>query len=122
MATKTNGIGYQKFRGNPETKLFYLLDNFIGGINTEFTDDSSSPADFEHIINFDMDKLGTLHKRQGFGELTALSDLFNLVDQAHIPVVKNRTESNPNPEEENDNIVYMNLLQNDNNCFRNLAG
>lgn len=122
MATKTNGIGYQKFRGNPETKLFYLLDNFIGGINTEFTDDSSSPADFEHIINFDMDKLGTLHKRQGFGELNALSDLFNLVDQAHIPVVKNRTESNPNPEEENDNIVYMNLLQNDNNCFRNLAG
>lgn len=113
---------YQKFRGNPEVKLFYLLNNFIGGINTEFTDDKSSVADLETIINFDADKLGTLHKRQGFGELTALSDMFNKLDQSLIPVVKNRTEGNLNPEEDNDNIVYMNLLRNDNNCFRNLAG
>lgn len=46
---------YQKFKGDPETKLFYLLDNFMGGINTEFSDDSSNDTDFESIINFDMD-------------------------------------------------------------------
>ena len=120
--TKSNGIGYQKFRGNPENKLFYLIDNFIGGINTEFTDDSSSPADFRRIINFDMDRIGALHKRQGFGELMALSDIFNKLGQNLIPTIKNRTELNPNPEEDNDNVVYMKLLQNDNNCFRNLAG
>lgn len=113
---------YQKFRGNPEQKLFYLINNFIGGINTEFTDDKSSVADLEGIINFDMDKLGTLHKRLGFGELDALSDIFNRLDQNLIPVVKNRTEDNLNPEEDNDNIVYMGLIRNDNNCFRNLAG
>ena len=117
-----NKSGYQKFRGNPEVKLLYVLDNFIGGINTEFTDDSSSVADFDNIINFDMDKLGTLHKRQGFGELTALSDIFNLLPQDLIPVVRNRTESNLNPESDNDNVVYMSLLKNDNNCFRNLSG
>lgn len=117
-----NKFGYQKFRGNPEVKLFYLINNFIGGINTEFTDDKSSVADLETIINFDADRLGTLHKRQGFGELTALSDIFNKLPNNLIPVVKNRTEDNLNPEEDNDNIVYMNLLQNDNNCFRNLAG
>ena len=117
-----NSKGYQTFRGNPENKLFYIIDNFMGGINTEFTDDRSSVADFEHLVNFDIDRLGTLHKRQGFGELTSLSDIFNLLGKSALPIVKNRTDDALNPEEDNDNIVYMKLLQNDNNCFRNLAG
>ena len=122
LVRMANKSGYQTFRGNPEKKLFYILDNFIGGINTEFTDDSSSVADFEQIINMDMDKLGALHKRQGFGELTALSDILNLLGSGKLPTVKNRVEGDVSPEEDNDNIVYMKLLQNDNNCFRNLAG
>ena len=52
---------YQKFRGDPEQKLFYLLSDFLGGINTEFSDDNSSDIDFESIINFDMDKLEVNH-------------------------------------------------------------
>lgn len=113
---------YQKFKGNPEQKLFYLLNNFIGGINTEFSDDSSSDVDFESIINFDMDKLGTLNKRGGFGELTAISEIFNKLDiDTELPNIKNRTEYTPNPENENDNVVYMKLLRNDNNCFRALS-
>lgn len=114
---------YQKFRGDPEKKLFYLLNNFMGGINTEFSDDNSSDTDFESIINFDMDKLGTLNKRGGFGELTAISEIFNKLDvDTELPNIKNRTERTPNPENENDNVVYMKLLQNDNNCFRALSG
>ena len=113
---------YQKFRGDPETKLFYLLDNFMGGINTEFSDDSSNDTDFESIINFDMDKLGTMNKRGGFGELTAISEIFNTLDSDNLPNIKNRTERTPNPENENDNVVYMKLLRNDNNCFRALSG
>ena len=108
---------YQRFRGDPETKLFYLLNNFMGGINTEFSDDSSNDTDFESIINFDMDKLGTLNKRGGFGELTAISEIFT-----ELPNIKNRTEVTPNPENENDNVIYMKLLRNDNNCFRALSG
>lgn len=114
---------YQKFRGDPEIKLFYLLNNFMGGINTEFSDDSSSDTDFESIINFDMDKLGTLNKRGGFGELTAISEIFNKLDvSTQLPNIKNRTDRTPNPENENDNVVYMKLLRNDNNCFRALSG
>ena len=113
---------YQKFRGNPEQKLFYLLNNFMGGINTEFSDDSSNDVDFESIINFDMDKLGTLNKRGGFGELTAISEIFNTLDPSQLPNIKNRTDRTPNPENENDNVVYMKLLRNDNNCFRALSG
>lgn len=113
---------YQKFKGDPETKLFYLLNNFMGGINTEFSDDSSSDTDFESIINFDMDKLGTLNKRGGFGELTAISEIFNTLNSDALPNIKNRTDRTPNPENENDNVVYMKLLRNDNNCFRALSG
>ena len=114
--------GFQKFKGDPETKLFYLLNNFMGGINTEFSDDSSSDTDFESIINFDMDKLGTLNKRGGFGELTAISEIFNTLNSDALPNIKNRTDRTPNPENENDNVVYMKLLRNDNNCFRALSG
>ena len=114
--------GFQKFKGDPETKLFYLLNNFMGGINTEFSDDSSNDTDFESIINFDMDKLGTMNKRGGFGELTAISEIFNTLDSDSLPNIKNRTDRTPNPENENDNVVYMKLLRNDNNCFRALSG
>lgn len=113
---------YQRFRGDPENKLFYLLNNFMGGINTEFSDDNSNDTDFESIINFDMDKLGTLNKRGGFGELTAISEIFNTLSAEDLPNIKNRTERTPNPENENDNVVYMKLLRNDNNCFRALSG
>lgn len=114
---------YQKFRGDPENKLFFLLNNFMGGINTEFSDDNSSDTDFESIINFDMDKLGTLTKRGGFGELEAISEIFNKLDvETELPNIKNRTETQPNPENNNDNVVYMKLLRNDNNCFRALSG
>ena len=110
---------YQKFRGNPENKLLYVVDDLIGGINTDFSDDSSPDNEFKSIINFTMDKRGSLYKRMGFGKLTALSQIFQ--KYASTPEVKNKTEDNPNPEEYNDNIVYAKLLRNDNNCFRNLA-
>ena len=110
---------YQKFRGNPENKLLYVVDDLIGGINTDFSDDSSPDNEFKSIINFTMDKRGSLYKRMGFGKLNAVSQIFQMYEET--PEVKNRTEDNPSPEDYNDNIVYVKLLVNDNNCFRNLS-
>ena len=87
---------YQKFRGDPEKKLFFLLENFLGGINTEFSDDNSGDTDFESIINFEMDKLGTLNKRGGFGEINALSQILNKIPINRFPYVQNRSETMPN--------------------------
>lgn len=118
---------YQKFRGDPESKLFYLLDGLVGGINTEFSDDASSDIDFESIVNFDVDKLGTLTKRNGFGKIKGLASILQRGDlegynpQTDLPWVHNITEDFKNVEEGNDNLVYIKLLKNDNNCFRNLA-
>ena len=118
---------YQTFRGNPENKLFYLLDSLTGGINTEFSDDASSDTDFESIINFDVDKLGTLTKRNGFGKIKGLANILQRGDlegyspDTDLPWVLNITDDIKNIEETNDNLVYVKLLRNDNNCFRNLA-
>ena len=110
---------YQTHRGNPETKLFYLVDQLTGGINTDFSDDTSPDNEFKSIVNFNMDKRGSLHKRMGFGKLNAVSEIFNLFDR--IPFTRGKTPEEPNPEDTNDNIVYMKMLKNDNNCFRNLS-
>ena len=113
---------YQRFRGNSENKLFYLIDDLYGGINTEYSDDASQRGEFRQIVNFDLDKRGCLAKRKGFGKLSALSQIFSeLIPSANVPVVKLKSDNYPNPEETNDNIVYMKLLTNDNNCFRNLS-
>ena len=110
---------YQTYRGNSENKLFYLIDQLDGGINTDFSDDGSADNEFKSIVNFNMDKRGSLYKRMGFGKLNAISQIFAKFSET--PEVKNKTEENPNPEDYNDNIVYMKLLINDNNCFRNLS-
>ena len=110
---------YQTYRGNSENKLFYLIDQLDGGINTDFSDDGSADNEFKSIVNFNMDKRGSLYKRMGFGKLNAVSQIFAKFSET--PEVKNKTEENPNPEDYNDNIVYMKLLINDNNCFRNLS-
>lgn len=110
---------YQTYKGNAENKLFYLIDQLDGGINTDFSDDSSPDNEFKSIVNFTMDKRGSLYKRMGFGKLNAVSQIFAMFEET--PEVKNKTESYPNPEDYNDNIVYMKMLQNDNNCFRNLS-
>ena len=110
---------YQTYKGNAENKLFYLIDQLDGGINTDFSDDSSPDKEFKSIVNFTMDKRGSLYKRKGFGKLNAVSQIFAKFSET--PEVKNKTESYPNPEDYNDNIVYIKMLQNDNNCFRNLS-
>ena len=110
---------YQTQRGDPETKLFYLVDQLVGGVNTDFSDDTSPDNEFRSIVNFTMDKRGSLYKRMGFGKLDALSQIFNMFER--LPEVRSKTPENPNVELTNDNIVYMKLLVNDNLVFRNLS-
>lgn len=110
---------YQNYKGNPERKLFYLVDQLVGGINTDFGDDTSPDNEFKSIVNFTMDKRGSLYKRMGFGKLNAISQIFNMFEK--LPETRGKTPEDPNPEYTNDNIVYMKMLKNDNNCFRNLS-
>jgi hypothetical protein len=110
---------YQAYKGDPEGKKFYLIDQLVGGLNTEFSDDNSSDREFANLVNFEMDTQGSLNKRLGFGKLNAVSEIFNLFE--NLPTVMPKTPENPHPELTNDNIVYMKLLKNDNNVFRVLS-
>lgn len=109
----------QAYRGDPESKLFYIVDQLIGGVNTDFSDDTSPDNEFYSIVNFSMDKRGSLYKRMGFGKLSAVSEIFNMFDE--LPDTKIVSPEDPNLENTNDNIVYVKMLKNDNNCFRNLS-
>lgn len=109
----------QAYRGDPESKLFYIVDQLVGGVNTDFSDDTSPDNEFFSIVNFSMDKRGSLYKRMGFGKLNAVSEIFNMFEE--LPNTKAITPEFPNPEHENDNLVYVKMLRNDNNCFRNLS-
>ena len=110
---------YQTYKGDPEGKKFYLIDQLVGGLNTEFSDDNSSDQEFANLVNFEMDTQGSLNKRLGFGKLNAVSEIFNLFES--LPTVMPKTPENPHPDLTNDNIVYMKLLKNDNNVFRSLS-
>src|SRR5574344_1547011 len=110
---------YQTYKGDPEGKKFYLIDQLVGGLNTEFSDDNSSDKEFSNLVNFEMDTQGSLNKRLGFGKLNGVSEIFNLFE--NLPTVMPKTPENPHPELTNDNIVYMKLLKNDNNVFRSLS-
>ena len=70
--------------------------------------------DFDSLINFDVDKLGTLNKRNGFGQNKAAVELLKKCFDTYRP--------NYFPDPEEYHIMYIKLLRNDNNCFRNLLG
>lgn len=110
---------YQDERLNPEIKRFYSIPDLNGGINTEDSDDNAGDNQFYELLNFDMDKNGTIQKRKGFGRFDALTQILNLYSE--LPQCVGKSEDDPNPEDTNDNVIYMKLLKNDNNVFRNLS-
>ena len=65
----------QIYRGNSEQKLYYLLNNFVGGMNTVDVDEVVSPNEFRELKNVDLSKQGMLQNRKGFKHLKLLNSL-----------------------------------------------
>lgn len=99
--------GYNVYRGNAENKLFYTIDNLVGGINTEFSDDNSSVNDFLELINLDMDLKGSLKIRKGFGNNKTLSEIFRKFQEF--------------PDLGKEQVSYVVVLKNDNNVIKELS-
>ena len=59
---------YQRYKGDAENKLFYLIAQLFGGIKTDFNDYSNPDNEIKSIVNFTMDKRGSLYKKMGFGK------------------------------------------------------
>lgn len=70
---------YQQYKGNPEEKLVVTFDDFSGGVNLMDSDDLMRTDNFRYGLNVDLDRIGDLDSREGWGESGGLSDLLALV-------------------------------------------
>src|SRR5690554_4920883 len=74
----------QVYRGNPEEKLYTLINDFSGGMNTVDVDDVVKDNEFRELINVELSTKGLLQNRKGFGELVNFNNL-----------IKNKLETFP---------------------------
>jgi hypothetical protein len=70
----------QIYRGNPTQKLYYLLNNYSGGIDRSKVDENMNDFEFRELVNTDIGEQGVLKKRKGFKHLSKLNELLNDVD------------------------------------------
>lgn len=56
----------QVYRGNSEQKLYQVINNFVGGMNTVDVDEVVAPNEFRELVNVDLSKYGMLQNRKGF--------------------------------------------------------
>lgn len=72
---------YQQYKGDPEEKLVVTFDDFSGGVNLVDSDDLMDTDSFRYGLNLDLDKIGDLDSREGWGESGGLSDLLALLKE-----------------------------------------
>jgi hypothetical protein len=65
----------QIYKGNPELKQYYLVNDFTGGINTTSVDERTEDNEFRDLVNVELSKKGMIQNRKGWGEFTLLNEL-----------------------------------------------
>jgi hypothetical protein len=63
----------QFFKGNPELKQYYLVNDFSGGINTTDVDERTQDSEFRELLNVELIRAGMLQNRKGWGETRLLN-------------------------------------------------
>ena len=67
-------MGVKTFnRANPNLKQIETYQDFSGGLNTELADSATKDNQFRKLVNFDMDKAGSISKRPGLYRLPGIS-------------------------------------------------
>lgn len=102
--------GNQTLRGNPELKQVYLNMGFQGGMNVAFADDLLPPNISRNLVNFELENIGELSSRKGFGKNNALTNLLYPNGVYH-----NNIDLSVYKE------TFFTLLQNDNMVWQRLA-
>lgn len=103
--------------GNPEVKHVWLTNDFVGGVNITYSDDTTNDNEFRQLLNFNLDSRGSLEKRQGFGANTGLTELLfgeiNGQSAPEFPMFNQNGENNQTIE----NVVFFKFLTNTNNTW-----
>jgi hypothetical protein len=69
-------MGRQQFyKGNPELKQYFLVNDFSGGINTTDVDERTSDNEFRELLNIELIRAGMIQNRKGWGLTRLLNEL-----------------------------------------------
>jgi hypothetical protein len=69
-------MGRQQFyKGNPELKQYYLVNDFSGGINTTDVDERTADNEFRDLLNVELIRTGMIQNRKGWGEVNLFNTL-----------------------------------------------
>lgn len=107
----------QTTSGNPEVKYIWLTDNFVGGTNIMYSDDTVEDGEFRQLLNYNLDSRGALDKRKGYTLNAALSELLFSDNAPELPVFKQGKVSNNTIK----NILLFKFLENTNNVWTLLS-
>jgi len=106
-------MGRQQFyKGNPELKQYYLVNDFSGGINTVDVDERTEDNEFRELLNVELIRTGMIQNRKGWGRV----DLLNtLLQQKQITMPR----FNPSEEtgEAADRYALIKIVRNDGNLL-----
>lgn len=94
----------QVVRGNPESKQYFLVNDFSGGINIADVDERMQDNEFRALLNVELSLRGMIQNRKGWGNLT----LFNAL-------LSDKGLSLPN-----ENIALVYLVRNEGNFLREI--
>jgi hypothetical protein len=69
-------MGRQQFyKGNPELKQYFLVNDFSGGINTTDVDERTADNEFRDLLNVELIRTGMIQNRKGWGEVNLFNTL-----------------------------------------------
>jgi hypothetical protein len=72
-------MGRQQFyKGNPELKQYFLVNDFSGGINTVDVDERTADNEFRELLNVELIRTGMIQNRKGWGEVSLLNELLRV--------------------------------------------
>lgn len=75
----------QAHRGNPEVKIVSTREDFSDGINIADSDDYMGNKSVRYALNYDLDMLGDLQARKGWGKNVGLNYLFEQAKPSDKP-------------------------------------
>lgn len=101
----------QPLRGNPEVKQVRMNTGFSGGMNVTYADDLIPPAMLRNIVNYNLESIGELTVRRGFGKNSALTEVLYDNGEYHNELVNLATQTE----------VFFTLLNNEASVWHRLA-
>jgi hypothetical protein len=108
-------MGKQQFyKGNPELKQYFLVNDFTGGINTTSVDERTADNEFRELLNVELIRTGMIQNRKGWGNTVLLNEL---IATKNITLPTGKYAMLKVVKDENNLLQVLNLAQSEGKTF-----